>query len=70
MLLKELWKVLNEKFEPNQHQVQIIFRHQVQPWHPQSTQLHEISLAMEKIDTKLFWPFARLLFEKQNQYAL
>ncbi|KAI5798843.1 hypothetical protein EDC01DRAFT_688460, partial [Geopyxis carbonaria] len=48
--------------------VQIIFRHQVQPWHPTSTMVHEAALAVEKIDKTKFWEFSKALFENQVDY--
>jgi len=49
-------------------QVQFIFRHQVQPWHPSSTLVHEAALAVEMVDKSKFWEFSNALFEKQVDY--
>ncbi|KAJ3133176.1 hypothetical protein HK100_004587 [Physocladia obscura] len=38
------------------------FRHQVQPWHPQSTLLHEAAIAVQQIDPSKFLPFSSKLF--------
>ncbi|KAJ2486329.1 hypothetical protein IWW37_005657 [Coemansia sp. RSA 2050] len=46
----------------------IVFRHQVQPWHPASTLLHEASLAVEKLNPPGFIPFSQALFEHQREY--
>lgn len=35
--------------------VQIIFRQQVQPWHPSSTLVHEAGVAVLKTDPDKFW---------------
>ncbi|KAK9703638.1 hypothetical protein K7432_010626 [Basidiobolus ranarum] len=48
--------------------IQFILRHQVQPWHPQSTLLHEASLAVEKVDPKKFLAYADKLFDVQRDY--
>ncbi|CAG8464807.1 5133_t:CDS:10 [Funneliformis caledonium] len=48
--------------------VQFIFRHQVQPWHPFSTVVHEAALAVEKIESTKFFQFSDKLFEVQKQY--
>ncbi|KAJ3111603.1 hypothetical protein HDU96_005535 [Phlyctochytrium bullatum] len=40
-----------------------LFRHQVQPWHPQSTLLHEAAIAVHQIAPEKFIPFAAALFE-------
>ncbi|KAJ3212732.1 hypothetical protein HDU83_000504 [Entophlyctis luteolus] len=38
------------------------FRHQVQPWHPQSTLLHEVAIAVHQIDATKFLPFSSKLY--------
>jgi len=48
--------------------VQIIFRQQVQPWHPSSTLVHEAGVAVLRTDPSKFWQFSSALFEKQNDY--
>lgn len=45
-----------------------IFRHLVQPWHPQSTMLHESAIAVRMIDPLLFLPYSKLLFERQEDF--
>ncbi|KAJ1988763.1 hypothetical protein H4R33_002304 [Dimargaris cristalligena] len=49
-------------------QVQFIFRHQVQPWHPQSSILHEAALAVEAVDPDQFFPFSAALFDRQANF--
>eukprot|EP01094_Clydonella_sp_ATCC50884_P007787 TRINITY_DN1702_c0_g1_i2.p1 TRINITY_DN1702_c0_g1~~TRINITY_DN1702_c0_g1_i2.p1 ORF type:complete len:198 (-),score=71.24 TRINITY_DN1702_c0_g1_i2:323-916(-) len=46
----------------------ILFRHQVQPWHPQGILLHEAALAVERVDEDKFWPFCEALFAAQEQF--
>ncbi|CAG8490178.1 228_t:CDS:2 [Acaulospora colombiana] len=48
--------------------IQFLFRHQVQPWHPSSTVVHEASLAVEKIKQESFFDFSAKLFEVQKKY--
>ncbi|KAJ3343644.1 hypothetical protein HDU93_007525 [Gonapodya sp. JEL0774] len=48
--------------------IQFLFRHQVQPWHPQSTLTHEAALAVEKVDPLKFHAFSKLLFERQVEF--
>lgn len=48
--------------------VSIIFRNQVQSWHPSSTHVHEASLAVEKIDPAKFFPFSKALFARQTEF--
>jgi len=48
--------------------VQVIFRQQVQPWHPSSTLVHEAGVAVLKTDPGRFWQFSAALFDKQGEY--
>ncbi|CAG8441351.1 11210_t:CDS:2 [Acaulospora morrowiae] len=48
--------------------IQFLFRHQVQPWHPSSTIVHEASLAVERIKQENFLDFSAVLFGSQKQY--
>ncbi|CAK7563283.1 MAG: hypothetical protein SEPTF4163_001147 [Sporothrix epigloea] len=53
--------------------VQFIFRHQVQPWHPSSTLVHETGLAVQRAaaaagNPALFWDFSAALFGDQKAY--
>ncbi|CAK7242097.1 MAG: hypothetical protein STHCBS139747_003574 [Sporothrix thermara] len=53
--------------------VQFIFRHQVQPWHPSSTLVHEAGLAVQRAaaaagSPALFWDFSAALFKDQKAY--
>jgi predicted DsbA family dithiol-disulfide isomerase len=46
----------------------IIFRQQVQPWHPSSTLVHEAGLAVLQLAPAKFWDFSRALFDDQKSY--
>lgn len=48
--------------------VQVIFRQQVQPWHPSSTLVHEAALAVLKLNPSKFWDFSAALFKDQQAY--
>ncbi|KAI0999952.1 hypothetical protein K3495_g8247 [Podosphaera aphanis] len=48
--------------------VQVIFRHQVQPWHPSSTLVHEAALAVLRIDETKFWRFSQALFAESRSF--
>jgi protein-disulfide isomerase len=48
--------------------VSIIFRPQIQPWHPSSTLCHEAAVAVLKLRPELFWPFSAKLFDKQLDF--
>ncbi|KAK5446220.1 hypothetical protein LTS15_009916 [Exophiala xenobiotica] len=48
--------------------VRVIFRQQIQPWHPSSTLVHEAGAAVLKTSPKSFWTFSEKLFQQQNDY--
>ncbi|ETN37032.1 uncharacterized protein HMPREF1541_08020 [Cyphellophora europaea CBS 101466] len=48
--------------------VRVIFRQQIQPWHPSSTLVHEAGAAVLKIAPNKFWDFSKKLFEHQKEY--
>jgi len=48
--------------------VRLIFRQQIQPWHPSSTLVHEAGAAVLKTAPKSFWAFSEKLFEHQKEY--
>ncbi|KAH8549240.1 thioredoxin-like protein [Umbelopsis sp. PMI_123] len=69
----KIYKKLRQDVVPylnNEHsgEVQLIFRQQVQPWHPTSTLLHEAALAVERVDNSKFWEYSDVLFERQRDY--
>jgi hypothetical protein len=53
---------------PLARKVQIIFRPQIQPWHPSSTLTHEAALAVSRLAPAKFWDFAAALFARQKEY--
>ncbi|KIX01463.1 uncharacterized protein Z518_09189 [Rhinocladiella mackenziei CBS 650.93] len=48
--------------------VRVIFRQQIQPWHPSSTLVHEAGAAVLRTAPKSFWAFSEKLFEEQKEY--
>lgn len=46
----------------------VIFRSQVQPWHPSSTLVHEAGLAVSRLAPEKFWEFSFALFGAQREY--
>ncbi|KAK2004714.1 hypothetical protein LX36DRAFT_563803 [Colletotrichum falcatum] len=48
--------------------VQVIFRQQVQPWHPSSTLVHESAIAVIKVAPHKFWEYSDALFKMQDDY--
>ncbi|EQK99617.1 hypothetical protein G6O67_007580 [Ophiocordyceps sinensis] len=46
----------------------VVFRQQVQPWHPSSTLMHEAALAVLRLAPGAFWTFAAALFDRQADF--
>lgn len=51
--------LIKQKY-PNQ--IRLLFRHQIQPWHPSSTLLHESALALGRLAPEHFWTYSAALF--------
>ncbi|KAI1392909.1 uncharacterized protein F4822DRAFT_392568 [Hypoxylon trugodes] len=48
--------------------VEIIFRQQIQPWHPSSTLVHEAGVAVALLAPEKYWAFSDALFKDQLAY--
>ncbi|KAK8181607.1 thioredoxin-like protein [Phyllosticta capitalensis] len=48
--------------------LQIIFRQQIQPWHPSSTLVHEAGAAVLRLAPDRFYAFSKALFDAQTEY--
>ncbi|XXH05466.1 hypothetical protein Hte_011893 [Hypoxylon texense] len=48
--------------------LQLIFRQQVQPWHPSSTLVHEAGVAVLQLAPDKYWAFSDALFQDQLSY--
>ena len=48
--------------------IRVIFRQQIQPWHPSSTLTHEAGTAVLRLAPDKFWAFSAKLFEQQKEY--
>lgn len=46
----------------------VVFRQQVQPWHPSSTLMHETGLAVLRLAPEKFWAFSGELFAVQTEF--
>ncbi|KEY65623.1 hypothetical protein S7711_07872 [Stachybotrys chartarum IBT 7711] len=46
----------------------VVFRQQVQPWHPSSTLMHEAALAVLRLAPAKFWDFSAALFREQTHF--
>jgi protein-disulfide isomerase len=61
------WSSLLGK-EKYANRLQVIFRQQIQPWHPSSTLVHEAALAVLKLHPTSFYSFSHGLFQHQKEY--
>ena len=51
-----------------QGKLRVMFLHKSQPWHPQSGQMHEVSLAVARIGGPMaFFKYAKYLFSVQDK---
>ncbi|KAJ9349647.1 thioredoxin-like protein [Paecilomyces variotii] len=57
--------VVVEKYKSK---LQVIFRQQIQPWHPSSTLTHEAAAAVLKVAPEKFWDFSAALFKHQKDF--
>ncbi|KAF7713233.1 Uncharacterized protein PECH_002221 [Penicillium ucsense] len=48
--------------------LQVIFRLQIQPWHPSSTLTHEAGAAVLQAAPEKFWEFSAALFKQQKEF--
>ncbi|KAI8959819.1 hypothetical protein F5Y11DRAFT_331887 [Daldinia sp. FL1419] len=48
--------------------LQIIFRQQIQPWHPSSTLVHEAGVGVLQLAPDRYWDFSDALFKAQLEY--
>lgn len=48
--------------------LEIIFRHQVQPWHPSSTLLHESAVVVNQQAPEKFWDYNEALFARATEF--
>jgi hypothetical protein len=63
-----VFPLITKKYASN---VQVLFRQQIQPWHPSSTLVHEAGVAVLKLEPELFWTFSKvcrdIFFRKVNE---
>jgi len=70
----KMFHTLNSSIRPLLHQkyttpgVRLIFRQQIQPWHPSSTLVHESGAAVLRLAPNKFWDYSALLFQHQKEY--
>jgi predicted DsbA family dithiol-disulfide isomerase len=44
------------------------FHHQIQPWHPSSSLVHEAALAVKRLDPSRFMDYCEILFDNQQTF--
>jgi len=70
----KMFHTLNSSIRPLLHQkytvpgVRLIFRQQIQPWHPSSTLVHESGAAVLRLAPHKFWDYSALLYQHQKEY--
>jgi len=60
-----VFPLIREKYSSK---VQILFRQQIQPWHPSSTLVHEAGVAVLKLQPAKFWDFSKALFDDAQSF--
>ncbi|KAG9240307.1 hypothetical protein BJ878DRAFT_579149 [Calycina marina] len=60
-----VFPLLNEKYPGK---VDVIFRQQIQPWHPSSTLVHEAAVGVLQLKPEAFWDFSKALFDDSKSY--
>ncbi|CAG8972970.1 hypothetical protein HYALB_00008330 [Hymenoscyphus albidus] len=60
----EVFPLIREKYADK---VQVVFRQQVQPWHPSSTLVHEAAVGVVQLGGN-FWGFSDILFKDAKSY--
>ena len=48
--------------------LRVVFRQQIQPWHPTSTLTHEAAAAVLRLTPTKFWDFAAVMFKHQENF--
>lgn len=67
MLFKSIIPMIREN-EAYSAGIELIFRQQIQPWHPSSTLMHEAALVVLTEHPDKFWDYSEALFEHQKEY--
>lgn len=69
----KIFNKLNDEIIPlidSKHpgQFEFILMNVPQPWHPTSSIMHEVALAVGKVSPQSFWEYSKLLFLNQKQF--
>lgn len=67
---KKMFKVLYEEVMPNytDGNVDMLFQNVPQPWHAQSSYMHEVALAVKIVDESKFYEACQAIFAKQENF--
>lgn len=65
-----MFKVLYEEVMPEyaDGKVEMLFQNVPQPWHAQSSYMHEVALAVKLVDESLFYEACQAIFAKQDSF--
>lgn len=69
---KKMWNVLWNEVMPtykDETNVDFVVQNVVQPWHPQNTLLHEVTLAARALSERAFFACANALYAKQEEFS-
>jgi len=58
MVYNSVLPLLREKYAGK---IDVVFRQQIQPWHPSSTLVHEAGIAVLQLKPEAFWDFSKVL---------
>ncbi|KFY78934.1 hypothetical protein V499_02018 [Pseudogymnoascus sp. VKM F-103] len=64
-LYEKVFPIIKTKYTGR---INVVFRQQVQPWHPSSTLVHEAGVAALRLDPKTFWAYSAVLFKHQTEF--
>jgi hypothetical protein len=60
-----IFSTIQSKYSQN---LQVIFRQQIQPWHPSSTLTHEAGIAVLRLAPEKFYDFSKALYDVQDDF--
>eukprot|EP00401_Gymnodinium_catenatum_P045268 CAMPEP_0117556758 /NCGR_PEP_ID=MMETSP0784-20121206/51974_1 /TAXON_ID=39447 /ORGANISM="" /LENGTH=206 /DNA_ID=CAMNT_0005354043 /DNA_START=21 /DNA_END=641 /DNA_ORIENTATION=+ len=67
-IYKEVWPELQTS-ATDAAAVEFLFQSVPQPWHPQSCNMHEASLAVLELDASKFYPFCAKVYETFEEFS-
>ncbi|KFZ13952.1 hypothetical protein V502_06332 [Pseudogymnoascus sp. VKM F-4520 (FW-2644)] len=64
-IYEKVFPIIKTKY---QGRINVVFRQQVQPWHPSSTLVHEAGVAALRLNPAAFWAYSAVLFKHQTEF--